>query len=112
LRRSGARAAEQTPDRQAQLTGKVVRLIEAAVPGAAGMERNRHDGRGAREQIRRPPHGERGERSGQTAAPAVLERVDQLAQAGVVTPGAARDLKRWRKARQRAQRGCAARHAA
>jgi len=96
LRRAVPAAAQRAPHRKAELTGQVVRLIEAALPRPNRVERHGHDRISAGEHIFAGVPHETAERSGEQPAALVLERVKNVAKRAFVKTCAARDDKPWR----------------
>ena len=83
-----SRASKDPPDREAQVYGQIVCLIESASKRAPGVKRHRDDGVGSREHFGGRGHHESCERRRERSAAAVLEDVDDVAQRAVVAPGA------------------------
>lgn len=91
LRRIVPAPPQGAPHGPSQGARQVVRLIEAALPGAPGMQRNGHDGISAMECVRAGVGHQRGQFAGKRATFLVLERVDDLAQRAVVAATASRE---------------------
>ena len=86
--------AEDAPDRQAELTRKIVRLIESALTRPERMQRHRDDGIGSGQDVRAGVAHELAERTGEHSAPFVFECVKYRAQRAVVQSNAAGDVER------------------
>jgi hypothetical protein len=83
--------AQRAPDRQPELAGKIVGLIEAALNRPERMQRHRDDGVGAGEQVPPGLAQQRGERRGEHAPALILEGMDDLPERAVIPAGTASD---------------------
>ena len=90
LRRPVPATPQHAPDWKPESPGQIVRLIEAALPGAQRMQRHRDNGVRAGKNVGAGPHHERAERRSQEPPPAVLEHVNNLSKRSVVSTRAAR----------------------
>ena len=83
--------SQHPPDRQAEMNGQVVCLIEAAPERTPRMKGNGHDGVGAAEHLRASLDHEPCDRPRQRPTAAVFEGVDDVAEHAVVATGASCD---------------------
>jgi hypothetical protein len=92
LRRAVSSPPEDAPDRQAELAGKIVRLIESALKGPERMQRHWNHGVGAGQHVWPGFAHQPAQRLRKHAAPVVLEGMHDRAKRSVIETGAARDV--------------------
>jgi hypothetical protein len=98
---------EGGPHRFPQFPRQLVSLIEAPFPPALPVERDRHAGVGAPEDLTALASQQRGQGPGQRASSVVLEGVDDGAQRALVEPGRTGTGDEWRgRLARRAPRRC------
>jgi hypothetical protein len=90
LRQPAPAATEHAPHRQPEAAGEVVGLVEAALECPPGVERHRHDGVGAGQQVPAGLTHQAGQGAGQGATPAELEDMHDLAERALVRTDAPR----------------------
>jgi hypothetical protein len=83
--------AERPPDRQLQLTGQVIGLVEATADGTDGVQRNGHHRIRAFKHVVARMAEDDAERLGEQPPTFIFECVDELAQWAVVPPRATRN---------------------
>jgi hypothetical protein len=91
LRRTVAAPPQHPPDRQAEVPGQIVSLVEPPPEGAPGVERHGHDRVDAGQGVPAGLAHQRRKRVRQGAASAVLEGVDDFPERTVVSAGASRE---------------------
>ena len=92
LRRAVPSPPEDAPDRQAELAGQIVRLIESALKGSERMERHWDHGIGAGQHVWPGLAHQPAQRLRKHPAPVVLEGMHDRAKRSVIETDAACDV--------------------